>query len=99
MQLTHPDIPQHSNAAVDIASIERIVEPGHGVPARVRDFLHLCQLVRAAGSQVQEGKTIEVLSALVRLFHDLRWCGRMSVLPFNVHTSETGASPPCGCLA
>lgn len=70
-QRTHAHIPHDGNATKNVPSIERVVESGHRIATSIRDLLHLGQLVRAAGGQVQERELVEVLRALERLLHDL----------------------------
>ena len=51
---THSNVLQHSNATQDIARVKRVVETRHRIATRIRDLLHLDQLVRAASGKVQE---------------------------------------------
>ena len=79
---------------MNIARIQRVVETGHGVTARIGDLLHLRELLGAAGRQVQERETIEVLRTLVCLLYNLGARVRQSAT-----RCITYGGLPCGCLA
>jgi hypothetical protein len=69
--LTKPNVSQHRYTAFHVARIQRIMEPRHWIPSRIRNFLHLRQLIRAARCKIQKREAVEIFSLLVGLLHDL----------------------------
>lgn len=47
------------------------METGHWISPSLRDFLHLRQLLRASGGQIQKRKSIEILRLLIGLLYNL----------------------------